>query len=127
MLANMWYDKYPGIPPRRSPLESLFAIVYMRRHEAKLLETRAIIESTLPEGAAAKPAIAAYQQYHDRMMPFIEAALKPQNEAHEMLKEFVKRKAKIDVRPYLNSQADIGRRNAIRRAGRIRPRVPGSR
>jgi hypothetical protein len=120
----MWYDKYPRIPPANSPLESLFLLVFLQRKEAELLATRALVQSTIPEGSAAKPAIEAYQKYVDRMFPFIESASKPDDQARA-LAEFVKYKAKIDLRPVLQAQAESARRSAAYKSGRLKPQIPG--
>jgi hypothetical protein len=120
----MWYDKYQGLPPRGSPLESLFILVYLQRQEAHLLATRAIVQSTIPEGSAAKPAIEAFQKYCDTMFPFIASASK-ESEQHARLREFVKHPAKIDLRPVYQAQADTARRNSILRTTRLKPSIPG--
>jgi len=120
----MWYDKYPGLPPRGSPLESLFLLVFLQRTESELLSTRALVQTSMPEGSAAKPAIEAYQKYVDKMFPFIESASK-ESEIHERLREFVKYKAKIDLRPIMAAQAETARNNAVLRHNKLRPKIPG--
>ena len=120
----MGYDKYPSLPPVGSPLESLFLLVFLQRQEANLLSTRALVQSTLPEGKAAQPAIEAYQKYVDRMFPFIESASK-ESEIHTKLREFVKHKAKIDLRPIMAAQAETARNNAVLRHSKLKPRIPG--
>lgn len=120
----MWYDKYPGLPPRGSPLESLFLLVFLQRTERDLLSTRALVQTSMPEGTAAKPAIEAYQKYVDKMFPFIESASK-ESEAHTLLREFVKYKAKIDLRPIMEAQAETARNNAVLRHSKLKPRIPG--
>lgn len=123
-LANMWYDKYDGLPPRGSPLESLFLLVYLQRQEADLLATRALVQSTLPEGQAAKPAIEAFQKFVDRMFPFIESASK-ESADHERLRDFVKQPVRIDLRPVYAAQAESAKRNAALRHSRLKPSIPG--
>jgi hypothetical protein len=121
----MWYDKYPSLPPGGSPLESLFLLVFLQRQEANLLSTRALVQSTLPEGKAAQPAIEAYQKYVDRMFPFIESASK-ESEMHTKLREFVKQKAVIDLRPIMAAQAQTARNNAVLRQSKLKPSIPGT-
>lgn len=120
----MWYDKYTGLPPRGTPLESLFLLVYLQRQESNLLATRALVQSTLPEGKAAKPAIEAFQKYVDRMFPFIESASK-ETADHERLREFVKHPVKIDLKPVFAAQAESARKSAVFKHSRLRPQVPG--
>lgn len=120
----MWYDKYPTFPPRGSPLESLFLLVFLQRKEADLLSTRALVQSTLPEGKAAQPAIEAYQKYVSQMFPFIQSASK-ESELHERLREFVKYKARIDLRPVMAAQAETARSNAVLRHSKLKPSIPG--
>jgi hypothetical protein len=123
-LANMWYDKFDGMPPRGSPLESLFILVYLQRQEAHLLATRAIVQSTIPEGSAAKPAIEAFQKYCDTMFPFIKKA-ETEDEHHQRLAEFIKHRAKIDLRPIYKAQADSAKQTSIHKMMRIKPSIPG--
>jgi len=120
----MWYDKYPGLPPRSSPLESLFLLVFLQRTESELLSTRALVQTSMPEGSAAKPAIEAYQKYVDTMFPFIESASK-ESEVHALLREFVKHPVKIDLRPIREAQAQTARNNAVLRHNRLKAHVPG--
>ena len=121
----MWYDKYPTFPPRNSPLESLFLLVFLQRKESELLSTRALVQSTLPSGKAAEPAIEAYQKYVDRMFPFIQSAAK-ESEVHERLREFVKHPAQIDLRPIMAAQAETARSNAVLRHSKLKPSIPGA-
>ena len=120
----MWYDKYDGLPPRGSPLESLFLLVFLQRQEAVLLSTRALVQSTLPEGKAGKPAIEAFQKYADHMFPFISSASK-ETDMHERLREFVKHPVKIDLRPIRAASAESARQSAVLKHSRLRPQVPG--
>lgn len=123
-LSNMWYDKYNGLPPRGSPLESLFLFVFLQRQEAQLLATRAIVQSTIPEGAAAKPAIAAFQKYCDTMFPAIKSAA-AETDMHARLREFIKHPAKIDLRPHYKNLAESARKTAVYRSMRLKPAIPG--
>jgi hypothetical protein len=120
----MWYDKYDGLPPRGSPLESLFLLVFLQRQEATLLSARALVQSTLPEGKAGKAAIDAFQKYADTMFPFIKSASK-ETDMHERLREFVKHPVKIDLRPIRAAAADHAKQNAALKHSRLKPQVPG--
>lgn len=126
-MSGMWYDRFSGLPPRGSLLESVFLLVFLSRQEAHLLATRAIVQSTLPEGGAAKPAIEAYQKYCDRMFPYIERAGDMDKEdQRKRLAEFVKKRASISLAPVLKAQADQQKKISAMRAFRIKPRYPGT-
>jgi hypothetical protein len=126
-LSGMWYDRFQGLPPRGSLLESIFLLVFLSRQEAHLLATRAIVQSTLPEGSAAKPAIEAYQKYCDRMFPHIERAGDMDKEQQrERLAAFVKKKATISLAPVLKAQADQQKKIAAFKQFRLKPRYPGT-
>lgn len=99
-------------------------LVYLQRQEAQLLATRAIVQSTIPEGSAAKPAIEAFQKYCDTMFPTIESASK-ETDLHQRLREFVQHPAKIDLRPHFKNLADSARKSAIYRSTRLKPAIPG--
>lgn len=126
-MSGMWYDRFSGLPPRGSLLESLFLLVFLSRQEAHLLATRAIVQSTLPEGKAATPAIEAYQKYCDRMFPYIERAGDMDKEdQRKRLAEFVKKRASISLAPVLKAQADQQKKISAMRQFRIKPRYPGT-
>lgn len=126
-MSGMWYDRFQGLPPRGSLLESIFLLVFLSRQEAHLLATRAIVQSTLPEGGAAKPAIEAYQKYCDRMFPHIERAGDVEKEdQHKRLAEFVKTRASIALAPILKAQADQHKKLITNKHLRVKPRYPGT-
>jgi hypothetical protein len=126
-MSGMWYDRFQGMPPRGSLLESIFILVFLSRQEAHLLATRAIVQSTLPEGGAAKPAIEAFQKYCDRMFPYIERAGDTDKEdQHKRLAEFVKTRASIALAPILKAQADQQKKLATHKHLRVKPRYPGT-
>lgn len=56
-------------------METVLIMVSLQRQQAHLLATRAIVQSTLPEGKAATAAIKAFQAYYDVMMPFMDRAV----------------------------------------------------
>ena len=127
-LAGMWYDKFHGTPPRGSPMETVFLLVYLQRQEAQLLSTRAIVQSTLPEGkAASDPAIAAYQKYCDAMFPFLDRASNTDEDAaRARLLEFVKHPARIALHPIYKAQAENAKRVATLKRFRLQPKIPGT-
>jgi hypothetical protein len=127
-LTGMWYDKFAGLPPRGSPLETVFLLVYLQRQEAQLLATRALVQSTLPEGKeASDPAIAAYQKYCDAMFPFMErAANRGKDDERKLLAEFVKHRARILLHPIYKAQAENAKRVAVLKRFRLQPKIPGT-
>lgn len=124
----MWYDRYPGVPPRGSPLETLFTLVYLQRREAELLSTRAIVQVSMPEHREAQdPAIEAFQKYCDTMFPFLERASDTEKEqAREVLLDFVKKKARISMKPIWKMQAQHAKRLATLKKFALNPKVPGA-
>ncbi len=118
----MWYDKYQGLPPRNSPLETLFCLIYLQRQEQQLHATRALIQSTLPEGQEqAKPAVEAFRKYYDLMMPFIETAKDVQkNSAREQLFAFAKHPMKIDLLHVYADKSRTATAKATRKAMKLK-------
>jgi hypothetical protein len=115
----MWYDKYPGAPPRGSPLETVFLLVHIARKEAELLATRTLVRgqfallSKSPEGA--KAAYEAYQSYSDAMFPFLEHAKDTTTDDHARLMEHVKRPVEIDVQSIRHQRAEHDKQKGLRR------------
>ncbi len=124
----MWYDKFPGRPPRGSLMESLFTLIYLGRQEAELLATRALVQVSMPEMREAQdPAIEAFQKYCDRMFPFLERATnQDKEEARKRLMEFVKRPARIKLKPIWKMQAQHAKRMATLKKFALKPTMPGA-
>jgi phage/plasmid-associated DNA primase len=128
----VWYDKFPGMPPRGSPLETVFILIKLQRQQSELLSTRALVQSLVAlntEGkAAVDPAIEAFQKYCDTMFPFLEnAADSEKTMAHKRLMEFVKRPARIALHPIYKQQAERAKTLAAQRRFRLTPKMPGTR
>jgi len=116
----MWYDKYPGAPPRGSPLETLFLLVHISRKEAELLSTRAMVRGQMAIMAksteAAKSAFDAYQLYADAMFPFLEKASNITAKSdYEQLMEHVKYPMQIDLQSVRQQRAVEARAKGLRR------------
>ena len=127
-LGNMWYDKYQGPPPVKTPLESLFMLVALRRMEANLLSTRALVHASLTPESHIKPAVKAYTEYADVMMPFLATAQDlDRQKAREALLKFVKVRAKIDAKYIYKKQAQKLAERGIVAGGKfnLRSRTPG--
>jgi hypothetical protein len=118
-LANVWYDKYPGVPPRGSPLETLFVWVHIQRKEAELLATRSLVRGQFamlaksPESA--KAAYEAYQTYTDAMFPFLEQAANTTTDDHTRLMEHVKYPMQIDIRAIRQEHAKEAKAKGLRK------------
>ena len=144
----MWYDVATRRPPRRSPLETVFVYIYLRRAEQELMGTRAILQALVaqaPAEAKMKPAIKAFEEYFDAMMPQLEKAAEEQDEAKKALLEMTKHPLKIGLSSLYQKQADAWKKTVkmkvpkskvigIRRRKRagvprtaVRPRIPGTR
>ncbi len=116
----MWYDKYPGTPPRGSPLETLFLLVHIGRKEADMLATRALVRGQLAVMAkstdAAKSAFDAYQLYADAMFPFLEKAANITAKSdYEQLMEHVRYPMAIDLQSVRQQRAMEARAKGLRR------------
>lgn len=95
-LANVWYDKYPRVPDANSPLESLFMLVTLRRMEAEVLSTRAIVHASMTSDTQVDPTVKAYKEYADKVLPFLAGAqdLELQKEKDALLR-FAKTKLQL--------------------------------
>jgi len=127
-LAGMWYEKFHGMPPRGSPLERLFTLVYLSKKRADLLATRALVQASMPETKEAQdPVIKAFDAYCNNMFPFLERAadMDKENERKQLL-EFVKRPARFDLRPIWSARKAHARRLATRSRFSLNPTVPTS-
>jgi hypothetical protein len=106
----MWYDKYPGVPPRGSPLETLFLLVHLGRKEAELLATRSLVRGQFASLAkspeAAKSAYEAYQSYADAMFPFLEQAANTTTSDHTRLMEHIKYPMQINTQAIRRERAE---------------------
>lgn len=127
-LANVWYDKYEGPPPPNTPLESVFMLVAMRRMEADLLATRALVHASLSPDAKPDPTIKAFQEYADKAIPFLATAqdLERKKERDALL-AFTKLKARIDKKTIYKKQAEQLQRHSTGAPSKfkLRPRMPG--
>ncbi len=117
----MWYDKYPGVPLRGSPLEALFTLVSLHMKQADLLATQTLVRSSMAQGSeTAKAAIEAYQAYCDAMFPFLEAAQDPNIDAKRQLLEHVKHPMQISTGELRKVLAQQAREKASAKFGAIR-------
>lgn len=126
----MWYDKFPSIPPRGSPLETIFVLVRLERSQAQLMETRALVQSIVGLHETRKtqdPAINAFQEFCDKMFPFLDRAMNSEKEqAHQRLMNFVAHPAKIALHPIYKQQAEHAKQMANLKRHKLTPRSPGT-
>jgi hypothetical protein len=129
-VANMWYDKFVGLPPRGSLLESIMVLVRVERQRAQMMETRAIVQSIVGLHESKKtqdPAVQAFQEYCAKMEPQLDGIVKGEKQAAiDALKEFVKRPAKIDLHPIYKQRAEHAKRMATVKRFRLKPKSPGT-
>jgi len=128
-LATLWYEKYPGVPDRGSPLETLFRLIALERKVEDMLATRALVLGAMADDTrGAKEAIKAYGEYCDAMFPFLERASEfDQDRDRQRLLEHVKRPMQIDVGSIRAERAAAARAKAAQKF-KARPRlieIPG--
>lgn len=99
-------------------------LVLIQRSQAQLLSTRALVQTSLPEEKeAADPAIEAFQKYHDAMFPFLDRIGDPDKEAQrKRLEQFVKKTARIDLKPHWKRQAKSAKRMQNLRRMKLLPK-----
>jgi hypothetical protein len=118
-LANVWYDRYLGVPPRGSPLETLFLFVYLQRKETELLETRTIVRGQwallTKDPAAAKASFEAYQAYSEAMFPFLEQAANTTVTDQARLLEHVRYPIEINVASIRQAKQAQARTKSLRK------------
>lgn len=79
------------------------------------MSTRAIIQALVaqaPNEASMKPAIVAFEEYFDAMMPTLEKAAVEQDEAKKALLEITKHPLKIGLSSLYQKQADAWKKTA---------------
>ncbi len=80
-------------------------LVCLRRMEADLLATRALVHAGLTSESL-KPTVKAYTEYADKLLPFLAAAGDTEKtKEREALLKFVKVRAKIDKKHIYRKQA----------------------
>lgn len=85
--------------------------VLIERKKEQLVATEALILASIPEGRKVEPIIASYQKYVDTVFPFMKDTQAVNvDKQKEALKNFVKYKAKIDLREYYQGRVDKSRR-----------------
>ena len=127
-LGNVMYDKYPGLPPPNSPQESLFMLIALRRMEAELLSTRALVHAGITSESQVEPIVKAFQEYADKTLPFLANAQNLDQQAEkEALLRFTKIKARINKTELYKKKAALLRKGASKPPDKfkLQPRMPG--
>lgn len=107
-------------------------LVVMRRMEAELLATRALVHASITEGTV-KATVKAYTEYADKLLPFLAKAGEDENKRErEALLAFVKKPAKIDKKYIYKKQIERIQQRGVGGVGvgvaerfKIRSRTPG--
>lgn len=97
----MWYDKYPAVPKRDSPLETLFILVHVARRDAEFLSTSAQVRIALAaynkSDDTAKRALEAFEKYADTLLPFLGLTALTSASDNERLMQHIQYPMEIDV------------------------------
>ena len=113
----MWYDKYPGVPKRGSPLETLFVLIHVARRDAELLATSSMVRAQFAlltrSSETAKSAIEAFQNYADTMMPFLDKARNTSVDDHRRLLDHVRSPMRIDMQSIRHERQQVARQKGI--------------
>lgn len=127
IVSGYLYDRYEGLPPPGSPLETIFLIVYRERQKSEVLAVKAQVQSLIllvqqmaGSSGSAKPAIKAYEAYTDHMLP-VEKQAEELSDDHKRLKEFVKHKGVINTSHLMQQRIAQGVQKAERKARKLRP------
>lgn len=123
----MWYDKYPGIPPRGSPLEAVFTRIYVQRQQVELMGTRAMVLSSLADNTAAtRKAVEGFQEFCDSIFPFFEKAAELDKERDiKRLMEHVAKPMRIDIGSIKAERAAAARAKAHNKFKLRTVEIPG--
>lgn len=121
----MLYDKYVGVPPRGSPLESIFCIVSSRRQNAIAQGIMVLVAGFRDS----KETPERFQEFLSSMFPYLQGVEERQNEeAREALMDLVGKRLSIDTtqigRPERSSTRMVSREATER--FRIQPKIPGA-
>ena len=98
--AQMLYDLAQELPPPGSLLESIFLLIALRKREAEVLQTEAIVVAVAGAPSGQIDLIQkSMRDYKNALLPFLEAEKTKQDvDMKTLLKEWVDKKA-FTVRP----------------------------
>lgn len=102
-------------------------LVALRRMEADLLATRALVHASVTEESL-KPTVKAYTEYADKLLPFLAAAQDMDRaKEREALLSFVKKRLRIDKKYVYKKQAEALARRGVGAGSKfkLRSRAPG--
>ncbi len=127
----MWYDKYPGVPTRGSPLEAVFVMIMKQRREAELLATRALVlgsaAQTVKDQSALKEALEGYTTYFNAMFPHLAETKDDQKQVmRDALEQHIRHPMRIDVASVRKQRADEAYTKHLQRYKARRVVVPGT-
>jgi hypothetical protein len=126
--ANVLYDKHVGPPPRNSPLESVFLLVFIRRQEADLLATRALVRSMINLSESQEleeEAIKAFEDYCGKMFPFWKRAEDLEvDDQRQALMKIINKPLRINMPELYKTQAAALKMKAKRKQASQKARIP---
>ena len=100
-------------------------ILAMRRMEADLLATRAVVHASLTPDSQVDPTIKAFKEYADKLLPFIATAQDmDKQQEREALFRFSKVKAKINKKMIYAKHAQKLNKTVPEKF-KLKPRMPG--
>ena len=127
LISSYLYDRYPGLPPPGSHLETVFLLVHRERQRTDVLSVKAHVQSLIlilqqlgASAAVSKPALAAFEAYTAQVLP-VEKQTDGMSEEHRKLHDFVKHPARIDPHALLTQRIETAKAKVGRATRRLRP------
>ena len=103
----MLYDLAQEPPEPGTLLESVFLLVSLRRREAELLQTEAIVSAIVcTKGEDFKLAVDAIQALKNTLFPFLEAEKKKLDDKEKAALKYWTQNIKFKVKPLWNANQD---------------------
>lgn len=128
LISSYLYERYQGLPPSGSPLETVFLIVQREKQRADVLAVKAQAQSLIlilqqlgASAAVSKPAVAAFDAYVEQVLP-IEKPTDGISDEHKKLREFVKAPAKINTQHIAEQRLAVAKQKVAQNTRRLRPR-----
>jgi hypothetical protein len=111
------YDLAQGPPEPGTLLESVFLLVSLRRREAELLHTEAIVTAiACLEGKDFKLAVDAIQALKNTLFPFLEAEKKKLDDKEKAALKYWTQNIKFKVKPLWNANQDRKLHSQLKRS-----------
>lgn len=128
VTANLLYDRLSGVPKPGSPLESILSLVFIKRAEAELLATKALVIASLHPDKKGDPTVDAFVEYANTLLPWLkQAAEKKSTEAKKALERFVQQPVVINTGAMWRQRVEVAKKQGVLETMRIRPTKRGRR